>query len=81
MFYTYVLRSNLDKKLYVGYSADLRKRFEEHINGLVDATKLRRPLTLIYYEACISEKNAIKREKYFKTGYGRRYLVNRVKGE
>ena len=81
MFYTYVLRSKLDNKLYVGYSSDLKRRFEEHARGDVEATKFRRPFILIYYEACLSEKNAIKREKYLKSGYGRRYLIERLMGE
>jgi len=78
MFYTYVLRSLKDKKLYIGFSEDLRKRFDEHSRGLVDATRDRRPLTLIYYEACENKQRAIERERYFKTGFGRRYLKDRI---
>ncbi|MGP8322154.1 MAG: GIY-YIG nuclease family protein [Methanosarcinaceae archaeon] len=78
MFYTYVLKSKKDNKFYVGFTKNLKKRFVEHNNGLVKATKNRKPLILIYYEACFSGKNALKREKYFKTGFGRRYLKNRL---
>ena len=78
MFYTYVLKSEKDKKLYVGFSKDLRKRIDEHNNGLVPATKNRYPLVLIYYEACTDKKSALAREKYFKTGFGRRFLKNRL---
>ncbi len=78
MFYTYVLRSKVDGKLYVGFSNDLRKRLIEHNRGLVKSTSPRKPLELVYYEACLSEQNAIKREKYFKTGFGRRYLKTRI---
>jgi len=45
---------------------------------LVESTKGRRPFIVLYYEACISEKKAIKREKYFKTGFGRRFLKERI---
>jgi predicted GIY-YIG superfamily endonuclease len=45
---------------------------------MVDATKYRRPLTLRYYEACLSKEKAIAREKYFKTGFGRRFLNSRI---
>lgn len=78
MFYTYVLRSKVDKKLYVGYTDDLRRRLEQHNNGRVPATKHRRPLELIYFEACLNKDKAFKREKYFKTGYGRRFLSSRI---
>ncbi len=78
MFYTYVLKSSLDNKLYVGFSTDLKKRFDQHTKGLVDSTKLRRPLELVYYEACLNKENAIQREKFFKTGFGRRYLKTRI---
>ncbi len=78
MFYTYVLKSEKDSKLYIGFSKDLRKRIKEHNNGLVEATKERRPFKLIYYEACENKDKAIKREKYFKTGFGRRFLKSRI---
>jgi len=80
MFYTYVLESLKDLKLYVGWTDDLKSRFFKHQQGKVPATKNRRPLKLIYYEACFSKEAAIKREKYFKTGFGRRYLKNRLAG-
>ena len=78
MYYTYVLKSVVDGKLYIGCSNDLKKRFVEHNKGLVKATKYRKPLDLIYYEACLSKEKAYQREKYFKTGFGRRYLKSRV---
>lgn len=78
MFYTYVLKSEKDNKLYIGHSDDLKKRIEKHSKGLVLSTKHRRPLKLVYYEACLIENNAIKREKYFKTGFGRIFLKGRI---
>ncbi len=79
MFYTYVLLSTKDNEFYVGFARDLKRRLDEHQKGAVTSTAQRRPLKLIYYEACLNEKDAIKREKYFKTGFGRRFLRNRVK--
>ncbi len=78
MFYVYVLLSKKDRKLYVGFTNDLKKRFDEHKKGKAEATKNRRPLILIYYEACLNKYDAIKREKYFKMGFGRRFLKNRL---
>ncbi len=79
MFYTYVLKSEKDSKLYIGFSKDLRKRIKEHNNGLVEATKERRPFKLIYYEACLNKDDARSRELYLKTGKGKRYLKYRLK--
>lgn len=78
MCFTYVLRSSLDNKLYIGYTRNLKNRIAEHEKGFVSATKHRRPLVLVYYEACLDENKAIDREKYFKTGFGRRYLKARI---
>jgi putative endonuclease len=78
MYYTYVLRSAKDQKLYIGHTSDLKRRYNQHTNGLVESTKLRRPLELVYYEACLESDKAIKREHYFKTGFGRRYLKERI---
>ena len=78
MFYTYVLLSRIDNYLYVGWTDDLKNRLLQHNSGKVDSTKLRKPFNLVYYEACLSKEKAIKREKYFKTGYGRRFLKSRI---
>ncbi len=77
-FYTYVLKSKLDDNLYVGWTIDLVNRYNLHQKGLVEATSFRRPLELVYYEACLSKDKAIKREKQLKTGFGRKYLNNRI---
>ena len=78
MFYTYVLQSGVDKELYVGWTVDLRSRLSKHNKGLVNSTVERRPLELVYYEACKDKKKAIDREKYFKSGFGRRFLKSRI---
>ena len=79
MFYTYVLESKKDGKKYVGYTKNLKSRFEQHQKGKVESTKDRRPLTLIYYEACLTEEDALKREKYLKTYRGKQFLAKRLK--
>ena len=56
-----------------------RKRLLEHSSGKSTYTKSRGPYELIYYEACIDEKDAFMREKYLKSGMGKRYLKNRNK--
>ena len=79
MHYTYVLHSIKDMKFYTGYTKDLKLRFEQHDKGLVESTKDRRPLRLIYYEACLNQQDATKREKYLKSYHGRMFLKNRLK--
>jgi putative endonuclease len=79
MFYTYVLQSSKDMNFYVGFTKNLKLRFEKHKNGLVEATSDRRPLELVYYEACLDQKDAVRREKYLKTYLGKMFLRNRLK--
>lgn len=45
----------------------------------MNSTKLRRPLKLIYYEACLNQQDATRREKYLKSGNGKIYLKNRLR--
>jgi putative endonuclease len=79
MYYTYVLKSQKDKKFYIGYSTVLKKRFLEHQRGEVKSTKYRRPLELIFYEAFKDKKDAMRREKYFKTEKGKSSLRQMIR--
>jgi putative endonuclease len=74
----YVLQ-NEAHKLYTGCTQDLKKRIQEHSAGRSTYTKNTGPYKLIYYEACISSKDAYHREKYLKSGSGKNYLKNRLK--
>jgi putative endonuclease len=78
MFYTYVLKSKKDGKHYIGFTENLKKRLEEHNQGLVECTKSRIPFEIVYFEACLDKQKAIAREKYFKTGFGRSFLKMRT---
>jgi len=78
MDYVYVLYSEKDKRLYIGFTPDLRKRLIKHQTGYVKATKNRRPLKLIYYESYLLEKDAKRREKYLKSGGGRKELAKQL---
>jgi len=79
MYYVYVLRSLKDNNLYTGSTSDLRERLLNHQKGDTLSTKNRRPLKLVYYEACESKTDALIREKYLKSAWGKRYLKNRIK--
>lgn len=74
MFYVYILQSLKDKSLYIGYTVDLKKRFNEHNNGASKATKPFRPYKLIFYEAFLNRVDAKRREEYLKSGWGFRSI-------
>ena len=74
MFYVYVLRSESDSGFYIGFSTNLRARLRQHQEGVSLATKSRGPWELIYYEAYTEREDAEGREKFLKSGAGRRFL-------
>lgn len=78
MFYIYILQ-NKDGDLYKGYTSDLKKRLKEHNQGLNLSTKKGLPWKVIYYEACLVESDARRRERYLKTTQGARLLKRRLK--
>jgi putative endonuclease len=71
---TYVLFSEKDLMLYVGYSSNLENRLLRHNSGGVKSTSDRRPLKLIFCEFYLFEEDARKREMYFKTTAGKKSL-------
>jgi putative endonuclease len=74
-----VLQSIKSDNLYIGYSTDLKKRFQEHNHGLNFSTKPFIPWQLIHYEAYLNEKDARRREKYLKSSQGGRLLKRMLK--
>ena len=79
MHYVYVLQSESDHGLYIGYSANLRRRLAEHQGGLALATSFRGPWRLVYYEAYLDEDDARGREEFLKSGLGRRFLAKQCR--
>ena len=77
-YYIYILKSDKDGNFYVGYTNDLKQRLALHNDGKVQSTKNRRPLNLVYFEGCINQQDATKREKYLKTAWGKRYIKSRL---
>lgn len=78
MQYTYVLLSDQKGRFYTGYTADLRQRLGQHKQGRVRWTASRQPVRLVYYEACLSHEDALRRERFLKSGKGKRFLRNRL---
>src|SRR5262245_37376298 len=69
-----MLRSESDSGFYIGFSTDLKRRLSEHKRGVSFATKSRGPWKLIYYEGYTDREDAEGREKFLKSGAGRRFL-------
>ncbi|HSD98548.1 MAG TPA: GIY-YIG nuclease family protein [Patescibacteria group bacterium] len=78
MYFVYVLQSMKDDNFYTGFSDNLKRRLSKHNTGLVTATKHRLPLKLIYYEFCLNKTDALHREIYLKTSWGKKYIKNRL---
>ena len=77
-YYIYVLQSEKDNNLYVGFTTNLSERLKSHNLGKVPSTKSRIPFRLVYWEGCLSSEDATQREKYLKTAWGKRYIRNRI---
>ncbi len=75
MYHVYVLQSESDAGLYIGFSTDLRQRLVHHEAGDSQATRHRRPWLLVYYEAYRERQDAEGRERFLKSGAGRRHLA------
>jgi putative endonuclease len=74
MYYLYILKSQKDGRMYVGYTKDLDRRLYQHNAGFVVATKHRRPLVVFTSEQYQEMSEAKRRERYWKSGAGRRKM-------
>ncbi|MDI9257822.1 GIY-YIG nuclease family protein [Flavobacterium sedimenticola] len=75
-YYVYILKSEIDGRLYKGHTSNIEKRVEEHNFGMTKSTKGYRPWSLVYFEKFQTRDEAIEREKYYKTGIGREFIKN-----
>ena len=78
MYYFYVLRFKKNKKLYYGFTNDLRRRLKDHKSGQSDFTSKNGDFDLIFYEAFLDKKDAQEAERYFKTVHGREVLKSKL---
>ncbi len=80
MWYVYVLRSLKTNSLYVGSTCDIERRVREHNLGIGGGyTRKQRPFELAFYEAYAVKEDAVKAEIFFKSGYGREILRDKIK--
>ena len=68
-----------NRRLYIGSTQELKRRFSEHNQGRGGGyTKKQGTFKLIFYEAYKNKKDALKAEKFFKGGYGREVLKDKL---
>jgi putative endonuclease len=78
MFYAYIIQSEKDQSFYKGHCEDLETRLNQHNSGMTLSIKNKIPFKLIYSESFPIREEAIKREKYFKSAAGRRFLKGKL---
>ncbi|MCB0458002.1 MAG: GIY-YIG nuclease family protein [Flavobacteriaceae bacterium] len=74
MFYVYALWSESHNKIYVGYTSNLEKRLAQHNSGKSSFTSRFFPWKLFFHENALTKEEALKKEKYYKSGWGRKKL-------
>ncbi|MBU4284630.1 GIY-YIG nuclease family protein [Patescibacteria group bacterium] len=80
MYYAYLLENLGDKSWYIGSTSDLKRRIQEHQTGSGGrTTRIKKNWHLIYYEAYLDKRDAVGREKFLKSGSGRKYLKKQLR--
>jgi putative endonuclease len=78
-YFVYILQSLKNNSLYVGFTINVEKRLKEHNEGKSQSTKPFMPWKLIHYEMYLNKKDALHREKYLKSGWGKRSINKMLK--
>lgn len=79
MHYTYALMSLKNKRVYIGRTDNLRRRVFEHNSGIGGKyTRDSRPFKLVFYEAFFSKEDAVRQELFYKSGYGKEILKEKI---
>jgi putative endonuclease len=82
MYYVYLIRSRTTGKTYIGQTSDMEKRLAYHndpANRLTLYTKRNQgPWLLVYSEQYASRQEAVKRERFLKSGKGRAFIKNKI---
>ena len=78
-YYVYTLLSLKDKRFYTGFTTNLKQRLQQHARGEVKSTKDRRSPKLIHYEYFVNKDDAMAKEVFLKSGFGRTQLKQALK--
>ena len=79
MYFVYILQNENGNRFYTGFTENIDKRLKDHNGGKSLATKSFRPYKLIHYEAFLEKRDAKSREKFLKSGWGRRSIKKMLK--
>jgi len=79
MYFVYVLQSRVDRRFYIGFTSDLKRRVQEHGRGDNASTSYRKEMRLIYFEAYLHKMDVIGREKFLKSGSGHHFLKKQLR--
>ncbi len=81
MYYVYILKSKKNEKHYTGYTQDLNKRVFEHNSNKnkKQFSCINGPWLLVYSEEFVLKSDAVKQEKFFKSGKGREFIKQKLK--
>ena len=77
MYFVYLLRSLKNNDLYVGSTEDIENRLTKYNAGKVRSTKFYRPWQLLDFESYPARSEAVRREKFLKTGQQKEMLKNK----
>jgi type I restriction enzyme S subunit len=78
VFFVYAIRCDNDS-IYIGQTQDLQKRWQEHLAGqAADWTCQHKPRLIVHFEEYSSREEAVAREKWLKTGFGRKWLRREI---
>jgi len=73
MHYIYFLKSSKNNKICVGYTeTNPPERLKQHNQKSNKWTRENGPFLLLYYEKYFCKKDALMRERFYKTGIGRK---------
>lgn len=79
MYWIYILENQNDKGWYIGYTSDLKQRIETHQAGQGGQTTSRKDnWKLIYCEGYLNKEDALGRERFLKSGAGRRFIKKQI---
>jgi putative endonuclease len=78
MYFAYVLKSTNFDFYYKGHCENLNERLIQHNSGMTESIRPYTPFIMAYFEEYETREEAIKREKYFKSSAGRRFLKKKL---
>jgi len=79
--YVYILESTKNGSYYIGSTADLSKRFNEHNGGRVKSTRYKRPYKLVFSCQFTDIKLAREAETKLKSWKRRDFVAKNIKDQ